>query len=258
MERACRDGILSTASLMVAGPEAADAVHRARALPSLKVGLHLVLVDGPACLPARQIPDLVGADGQFPGHQARLGVRYFFNQRARRQLHAEIRAQFAAFAATGLALDHANAHKHMHLHPTVGRMMIDVGRDFGLHAVRIPSEPASVLETCGTQVGLGARIMERGTVVLRRQARRAGLRTNDHVFGIAWSGHMTADRIIALAVQLPAGLSEIYFHPATSTDATLARTMPDYQHAAELHTLIDPAVRDAFERAGVAFTGYRS
>ena len=106
---------------MVAGPAAADAVRRARAYPSLRVGLHLVVIEGPAVSAAAEIPGLVDADGQFPSDQLRLGLRYFFRPSVRRQLGAEIRAQFAAFAATGLTLDHANAHKHMHLHPTVAR-----------------------------------------------------------------------------------------------------------------------------------------
>ena len=46
VEDAHRRGILSAASLMVGGPAAADAVARARRLPNLRVGLHLVLVDG--------------------------------------------------------------------------------------------------------------------------------------------------------------------------------------------------------------------
>jgi hopanoid biosynthesis associated protein HpnK len=286
VEQACREGVLSTASLMVAGGAAADAVRRAKALPGLRVGLHLVLVDGPACLPFSMIPDLLkpspaGGSGlvdggaarpipatsanltrrprgieeaKFSADQARLGIRYFFDPRARRQMRAEITAQFAAFAATGLPLDHANAHKHMHLHPTVGRMMIDIGRGFGLQTVRIPSEPADTLAACGTETDLGARAMQRGTALLRWQARR--LRTNDHAFGIAWSGHMTAQRIVTLAANLPPGLSEIYFHPATHTDATLAQTMPGYEHAAELQALLDPAVRDAFRREGVILTTY--
>jgi chitin disaccharide deacetylase len=74
---------------------------------------------------------------------------------------------------------------------------------------------------------------------------------NDHAFGLAWSGQMRADRLIRLADQLPPGLNEIYFHPATRQDEALATLMPDYEHAAELDTLLSPAVRDAFQRAGV-------
>jgi len=65
VEIAHRDGILSTASLMVAAPEAADAVQRARRLPGLRVGLHLVLVDGAAVLPPGDIAGLVAPDGRF-------------------------------------------------------------------------------------------------------------------------------------------------------------------------------------------------
>ena len=45
VEQAHREGILTAASLMVSAPAAADAVARAKRLPSLRVGLHLVLVE---------------------------------------------------------------------------------------------------------------------------------------------------------------------------------------------------------------------
>ena len=141
--------------------------------------------------------------------------------RVRRQLAAEIRAQFAAFAATGLTLDHANAHKHMHLHPTVGRLMLQIGAEFGLRSVRVPAEPPAVLARCGTRVGFGAHALYQWTRVLRWQARAAGMITNDYCFGLAWSGHMTAERVHCLLRELPDGDSEIYFHPAVARDAAL-------------------------------------
>ena len=253
VERACRDGWLSTASLMVAGPAAADAVRRARRLPQLRVGLHLVVIEGPAAGPA---PGLVGPDRQFPSDQLRLGINYFFRPGVRRRLLAEIRAQFAAFSATGLRLDHANAHKHMHLHPTVGRMLLRVGAEHRLPAVRVPAEPPSAMRACGAASSLGDRVLYAGTRLLRAQARRAGVRVNDHAFGIAWSGHMTTDRVVRLAAHLPPGLSEIYFHPASRRDDRLARLMPDYEHEAELATLLDPAGAAALDRAGARRTTY--
>lgn len=243
VERAHRDGILDAASLMVAGPAAADAVRRARAMPGLRVGLHLVVIEGPAALPPHEIPALVDATGQFPSDQFRLGVDYFFRPRVRRQLAAEIRAQFAAFAATGLTLDHANAHKHMHLHPTVGRLMLAIGREFGLRRVRVPAEPPAVLAQCGTRPGIGARALYRWSALLRRQAHSAGMQVNDHCFGIAWSGHMTADRVRSLLRALPDGESEIYFHPAVTQDALLRRLMPDYEPVAEFMALLDRGLR---------------
>ncbi len=249
IERAHRDGVLSTASLMVAGEAAADAVERARRLPGLRVGLHLVAIEGAAVLPRAEIPSLLGRDGGFPSDQGRLGLRYAFRPEARRQLAREIEAQFAAFAATGLRLDHANAHKHMHLHPTVGRMLVRTGLRHGLTALRVPFEPAGPLGEAGT---VGARALRRWTRLLRRQARRAGIAVNDSCFGLAWSGHMTRERIRRLVRCLPDGFSEIYFHPASRRDALLDRLMPSYGHEEELAALCDPELPDLLRQNGVA------
>jgi hopanoid biosynthesis associated protein HpnK len=248
IEQAHRDGILDAASLMVAAPAAEDAVRRARALPTLRVGLHLVVIEGPAVLPPDRIPDLVDADGQFPSDQLGLGLRYFFRAGVRRQLAAEIHAQFDAFARTGLTLDHANAHKHMHLHPTVGALMLSIGRGFGLRTIRVPAEPPWVMQRCGTPVGFGGRALHAWTSLLRWRARAAGVAVNDHCFGLAWSGHMTADRIRRLLRNLPDGASEIYFHPATRRDPLLTRLMPDYEHEAELAALLDRGLAEERRR----------
>jgi hopanoid biosynthesis associated protein HpnK len=249
VERAHRDGILDQASLMVAGPEAEDAVRRARALPSLRVGLHLVVIEGPSVSDPSDIPDLVDRDGQFPSDQARLGVRYFFRREVRRQLAREIRAQFQAFAAAGLTLDHANAHKHMHLHPTVGRLMIEIGREFGLRSVRVPAEPPATMVQLGERIGPADRALYLWTRLLRHQAHAAGMITNDHCFGLTWSGHMTRDRVRRLVDHLPDGSSEIYFHPAARRDPDLTRLMPDYEHEAELSALLDRGLRDQLRAA---------
>jgi len=249
IERAHRDGVLSAASLMVGGKAAGDAVRRAKKMPGLRLGLHLVVIEGPAVLPPSVIPDLVGLNGQFPSDQLRLGVNYFFRPHIRRQLAAEIHAQFRAFAATGLPLGHADAHKHMHLHPTVGRLLVATGQEFGLRRVRVPAEPPAVMAALGVPQGLGARALHAWTRVLRRQVARAGMECDDAVFGLAWSGHMTEDRLLRLAPHLPPGSSEIYFHPSARRDALLDTLMPGYEHEAELAALCSPAVRQAFSAA---------
>ena len=255
IERAHRDGVLTHASLMVAGEAAEDAVRRARRLPDLRVGLHLVVIEGKSVLPPAEIPELVDARGWFPSDQLRLGLRYFFLPRVRRQLLAEISAQFAAYAATGLTLDHADAHKHMHLHPTVGHLMLRVGRNFGLQRVRVPAEPPSVLAACGMRPGLGARALHTWCGVLREQVRAAGMTSADAVFGLAWSGHMTETRLLDLLANLPDGSSEIYFHPASANDAALGALMPGYDHEAELAALLSPATRAALQAAAGAPAG---
>jgi hopanoid biosynthesis associated protein HpnK len=249
VERAHREGVLTHASLMVGGAAAADAVRRARGMPGLRVGLHLVVIEGRAVLPRREIPALVDERGWFPSAQLRLGLRCFFLPQVRRQLAAEIRAQFVAFAATGLTLDHADAHKHMHLHPTVGRLLLDIGRDYGLKRIRVPAEPPRLMAACGARPGLAAHALYRWSGVLRQQARRRGIASDDAVIGIAWSGAMTEPRLLRLLAMLPEGSTEIYFHPATRQDAPIAATMAAYRHTDELAALTSPRIRTALESA---------
>ena len=229
-------GVLTQASLMVAAPHAADAVARAKALPGLNVGLHLVLVDGDSLLGHAKLPHITGPDGRFSTNQAALGVRYFFSPAARRELRAEIEAQFAAFAATGLTLHHADAHKHFLLHPTIAAMMIKVGRRYGLKRLRVPAEPPGVMKALGETVSFADHALYAWTRLLRWQAR--GLEVPDQVFGLKWSGHMTPARIEKLLPLVPPGRTEIYTHPATERDAALVALMPDYEHVAEFEALL--------------------
>jgi chitin disaccharide deacetylase len=145
VELAHKQGILTAASLIVAAPAAADAIERARRLPGLRVGLHLVLVDGTPALPPERLPDLVDATGRLRMDVARLGLEICARSAVRAQVRAEIEAQFRAYQATGLALDHVNAHKHFHLHPAVANEVITIGRRYGMFALRVPREPAAVL-----------------------------------------------------------------------------------------------------------------
>jgi hopanoid biosynthesis associated protein HpnK len=244
---------------MVAEPAAADAVARARRLPTLKVGLHVVLVEGIPVSPPETIPDLVDGDGRFPSDMVRAGFRFFFKPGVRRQLAREIRAQFEAFAATGLALDHVNTHKHIHLHPTVARLIVEIGRGFGLRSMRVPNEPylgPGGLNELALRPWLGGLALRAWTCQLRWFLHRAGIATNDHVIGLAWSGAMTEARVLELLPRLPDGVTELYFHPATGLTPGLARTMPTYRHADELAALLSPAVRRAIERLGVPVTSF--
>lgn len=260
IERAHRDGLLRSASLMVGAPAADDAIERARRLPHLAVGLHLVLVHGRPTLPPQRVPDLVDAHGEFPTDLARAGLRYFFHPRIRRQLEDEIEAQFARFAATGLALDHANAQCHMHVHPTIFRLMLQVGRRYGLRCVRIPTEPIGVAtramdDRLGARLGYAA-VTAPWRALMRATAERCGIACNDYAFGVNDAGAMTETRVLRIVGSLPEGTGEIVFHPATAPFADADLGTQRYDWTGELAALLSARVRDALERGNVARITY--
>ena len=65
IEIAHREGILTTTCLMVGAPMAKDAIKRAKKLPTLKIGLHIVVSRGYSVLSQKKVPALVDKDNQF-------------------------------------------------------------------------------------------------------------------------------------------------------------------------------------------------
>ena len=257
---------------MVGGAAVEDAVSRARRLPTLRVGLHLVLVEGRPVLPPSAVPDLVDAAGRFRADMFAASLGIFAVPRIRRQVAAEIAAQFERFAETGLTLDHVDAHKHFHLHPTIARMVCRIGQRYGMTALRAPVEPAQVLREvegsgangadrgrAGTRgspgpSGIAMMLTRRFAARLARRAHRRGIRTTDRVFGLAWSGAFDEGRLAGLLARLPDGVSEIYCHPATSD--RFAGAAPGYRYVEELEALLSPRVAAALGRHGIRPTAY--
>jgi hypothetical protein len=88
----------------------------------------------------------------------------------------------------------------------------------------------------------------------RSRARRAGIRAPDQVFGLAWSGAMTAERLAGVMRHLPDGLSEIYLHPAKA--AGYPGSAPGYRYVEEFEALVDPEVATAARAPGVTLGGF--
>lgn len=259
-----RDGVLSNASLMVTGAAAAGAVEVARRLPRLGVGLHLVLVQGVPAAPPAEVRALVGPDGAFPAAPVAGGIRYAWLALSRagtRALRAEVEAQLVAFARTGLPLSHVDGHLHLHLHPMVLPILLDLAPRYGVRAMRVPREP------------LGRAIRHDGRHVVRRslegvvfaalgrwaapRLRAAGIAVPSRAYGMHHTGRVDARYLRALLAGLPEGTSEVYCHPATG-DRSHDPFQRGYRNAAELAALLDPEVRDVAAARGVAFVSYHA
>lgn len=248
--RAHREGVLTSASLMVTGAASEEAVAAARAVPTLAVGLHLALADARPALPAREIPHLVGADGRLERDPVRTWLRIGASAAARRELVREIAAQFERFAATGLPLSHVDGHHHLHLHPAAFPAVAALAASGGARGIRLPWEGLSALLAGSLRAGLDAAVLGALSLGWRTLARRRGLRFAERVHGIVRSGAMDADYLRALAARLGPGTTEIFLHPATDVGDPLGPNPGD------LAALIDPEVRTAIEGRGVVLATY--
>jgi len=247
--RAHREGILTTASLMVNEPSCAEAVELAKQNARLGVGLHLTLLMGHSALPPSDISVLVNDHGEFLNDPVKVGFKYFFRRGIREQLRKEIHAQFARFHATGLPLDHVNGHLHLHLHPTVFSILMEDATALGIDRLRLTRDPFWV----DVSLARGQRVY-RAThaliyFLLSRRARaplqRRNIRHTHRVFGLLQNARVDEAYILKLLPLLPRGDSELYSHPS----------LDNFKH--EFEALVSPRVKAQASELGIELIRYR-
>ena len=247
--RAHKEGILTTASLMVNEPAFEEAVALARERPTLGVGLHLTLLCGHSALPHGEIPGLVNGNGEFSYNPAGAGFRYFFLPGLRDQLRREIHAQFQKFRATRLPLDHVNGHLHLHLHPTVFGILMADAAQLGFMHLRLTRDPFRLnLRLASGHFAyraLHVAIFHSLSARARPALARVNIRHTSAVFGLLQNARMDETYVTRLLPQLPAGDSELYSHPSLDESKN------------EFDALTSPRVRNQVQQLGIKLIRYQ-
>jgi chitin disaccharide deacetylase len=247
--RAHKEGILTTASLMVNGSAFNEAVELAHENPKLGVGLHVSLVCGRSSLKPTEIPGLVDNRYQFSNSPVGAGFRYFTVRDLRAQLRHEIRAQFQKFSLTRLKLDHVNGHLNMHLHPTVFSILCRHAEDLGIRHMRVTRDRFWL----NARIAGGAWLYRLSHALIfnllsaraRMALRHQDIRHAEHVFGLLQNGRVHEDYVTKLLHRLPSGDSELYCHPS----------LDEFKH--EYEALVSPRVRQLVETQGIRLIRYR-
>jgi chitin disaccharide deacetylase len=221
--RGFRHGVLTSCSLMVSGKAFDQAVSLAKENELLAVGIHLVTVLGKSVLPHCDIPNLVDENGNFASDPTAAGVRYYFSCKARRELTRELHAQFEKFCSTGLKLSHIDSHLHMHVHPVIFRIAVELGNRFGVTRMRVPEDELKLSVSFSQKPrhslltqSLVFRLLTR---LMKKRLKANGFRFADRVYGNFMSGEMSEEFVLSVMDQLKVEANEIYLHPAFHIDA---------------------------------------
>jgi len=247
--RAHREGILTTASLMVNEAACAEAVELARANPRLGVGLHLTLLCGHSALSSAEIPGLANAQNEFTNNATAAGFRYFFHRRLREQLRAEIHEQFKKFRSFGLRMDHVNGHLHLHLHPVILSILMQDSAQLNIRTVRLTYDPfwLNLHLAPGRFMYRSMHALIFHTLAARARPRleRGGFKHTDRVFGLLQNGRVGQEYVLQLLNRLPPGDSELYSHPSLD------------EFKEEFEALISPDVCEQVRALGIELIRYQ-
>jgi len=245
---------------MVTGAAVDEAVDLARHNPRLAVGLHLVTVCGMSALAPHQIPHLSDSTGRFSDNPVRAGLVYQFSKAARRELALEIRAQLELFRSTGLELSHLDGHLHMHSHPVIMRILVELGQEFGIRTIRLPREELRAeLKIDRSRVvskAIWSGIFNQLARYEGKMLRRAGISFADRVYGLLSSGGITEQYLLQLIPRMEGNLVEFYCHPSLDVDGDELNGPPG-SGPTELKALMSEAVREMFVRHEFEFTSFQ-
>jgi predicted glycoside hydrolase/deacetylase ChbG (UPF0249 family) len=216
--RAMREGVVSSATLMVNTPFSKEAADGAA---GLAIGLHLNL--------ARHAP-------LWPGFPQALLTRGELDEARAVELPAEVvagetRAQLdRARALLGRAPTHLDVHKHLHRHPAVLEGLAQVAKAQGLPVRSIDAQ-------------------------MRAALRARGVPTPDHFVGDAGTrAYWTPAQLQASLAVLAPGVTELMCHPGLRPSSV--RSGYAAQREVELATFLDPAAREALAQAGIRLTTF--
>jgi predicted glycoside hydrolase/deacetylase ChbG (UPF0249 family) len=135
-----RNGILTSASLVVPGEAFEDAVERFRNYPTLGVGLHLTLTRERPVLHANQVPSLVGSDGRLPRNAFAFVRRYLSGRIAPVEVERELRAQCEKALDANLVLSYLDGHEHIHMWPPILPIALSLAEEYHIQGIRYPRE----------------------------------------------------------------------------------------------------------------------
>ena len=233
---AVRDGLATSASLMVPCPWAREAAARYR---GEDVGVHLTLnaeYDLYRWGPITQAPSLLDGDGGFP-----RTLRDLWDHADLDEARRELRAQVERAILWGFDVSHLDSHLGtLQLKPEFFDIYVDLALDFGL-PIRLSG--ASTERTIGFP--------------FRKLAAEEGVVFPDQLVTVPGVG---SRRQIERAVyDLRPGVTELYVHPAIDTPELRALTPDDWAARVDDHDLVvtDRTLRTMLDRAGARLIGYR-
>jgi predicted glycoside hydrolase/deacetylase ChbG (UPF0249 family) len=250
-------GIITSTSLMAAGPAFDAAVQGVRARPRLGCGVHLVLHDERHLAPKERVPHLALPDGKMrplgPTLRALLSGKITEDE-----IEAEYGAQIERVLAAGIRPTHLDSHCHLHGFSRAGKVLHRLGRKHGIPWARRP-------EVSGLEDFRGSPVSRFPVAILisashrRTRANLADrLRMPDRFLGLVRSGAIDAAWVERAVAGIRDGeICELMVHPGDGS----AAGMPEADHgpaarARELAAVLSPAVRAAIERRGARLVNY--
>lgn len=230
-----RNGVLSSLSVVPNGHAFEYAMGQIRRDPSLRVAIHLNLIEGKPISPPDEVDALVDENGYFCHSFISIWKAYVFSSqetraRLKRQVALEIAAQLGRVRnALGPTRPiHVDGHLHIHCIPFVFESLIAHRRSFDIEYIRIPREPffLDVRSLSSVKNYFGPNIIKHFllkvlSIKCRRLLDALKIQYPDYFIGVLFTGNMSISSIERAFKRIGVGAEktvEVLLHPGGASD----------------------------------------
>lgn len=225
LEAHCR-GVVTSATMMVNYPAAAEVRALVAGSPGLGIGLHVQLTGGPPQLAPARVPSLVGKDGQLAAKPEGL------SEADPAEVLAEARAQLARFRQLmGRDPTHFDSHHHAHRVSAVFAAIVALAKETG--------RPVRPVEAAQLEL-----------------LRREGIRTPERFCEEFFGETARLDVLLGILRELPEGTTELMCHPAVVDEELCSTSSYALPRARELEVLTSADAVEAVHASGVELVSY--
>jgi hopanoid biosynthesis associated protein HpnK len=257
-----RSGIVTSATLMANARASDPAIDLAKVQPSLKIGCHVVLIDGVPL--TANLPTLTNGSPRFRSSLKQFAIAAVRKQIAAEEVQREVEAQIRKIQSRGITLTHLDSHKHTHMFPHILRPLLRAAKACGIRAIRNPFEP---LRCWPAGMVLGApKLWLRSAGVMAFQMFAAEFRSalkeyemvsTDGTVGIAITGLLDQQTLLRILEALPDGTWELVCHPGYSdADLQAAGTRLTQSREIELSALTSAETKKALADRDIKLISY--
>jgi len=217
-----RHGIVTSASIVPAAPAYRHALETVvRTSPNLGIGLHFCLSAGRSVASPEAVPLLVNEQGFLRWRFESL----LWESRSRsplpglfEQIEIELEAQLARLAQDGIAIDHINSERHIHLVPRIFEIVVSAAQRHNIRHVRVIRDIGrhyarwSLVPNLVTRGALAKYYLLQRLAAQDAASGLAGVNTTDYFASLLFTGqmHLVMDAILQ---RPPDGALEMMVHP---------------------------------------------
>ena len=191
-------GILKSASLCANGEAFDDAINKIiPACPNLSTGVHLNIIEGKSLT---NVPLLTDKNNFFNNGYISI-MKKSFDKNFLNEVETEFRAQIEKII-NKTRVSHLDSHVHTHAIPNIFKITLKLAQEYNIPYIRTQFEKPYIVPSLNKHLNkkyppniLKIILLNTFTLINRKRLINSGIKTNDYLIGVEYTGLMDEDTI---------------------------------------------------------------